>query len=96
MGCPVADPGLVTAAGDPVEPADVAEVDEQAGLGQPELDQRQEAEAAREDLRLALVFLQDPERLAEIGGPHVLERGRESSLDRPPQTLRPAEGRYPV
>ena len=46
----------------------MSEVDEQAGLCKPELDQRDQAVAAGEELGLALAVLEDPQRLVEVAG----------------------------
>ena len=68
MGGPGADAQVVVRLDDAVEAGDVAEVDEQARLGQPELDQREQAVAAGQELRLALAVRQDPERLVQAPG----------------------------
>ena len=62
---------------DLVDAIDVPDVDEQARLGQAQLDQRQQAVAARQDLRLAFPLGQDPERVMESGRPDVVELTRD-------------------
>ena len=88
MGGPAADPEVVVGLDDPVEPVDVADVDEEAGLGQTQLEQRQEAVAAGQDLGLALAFGQDPQRVVETGWSDVVELTRDHpSSSRPIGTL---------
>ena len=64
---------VVVGLDDPVEAADVAEVDEQGRLREAELDQRDEAVAAREQLRLAFPILEDPEGLVQVPRTDVVE-----------------------
>ena len=55
-----ADAQLVVGLGDAVETGDVAHVDEERRLGEAELDERDEAVATRQQLRLAFAVLEDP------------------------------------
>ena len=54
------DAQVVVGLDDAVEAGDVAQVDEQRRLGEAQLDQRDEAVAARQQLRLAFAVLEDP------------------------------------
>ena len=76
MRRPGADPQVVVGLDDPVEPADRLEVDQHPGLAEAELQQRDQAVAAGEELGLALSLVQDPDRLVEARRPYVLERSR--------------------
>ena len=73
MRGPGADPQVVVGLDDAVEAGDVAEVDEERRLGEPELDQRDEAVAAGQELGLAFAVLQDPQRLVQVGRTDVVE-----------------------
>ena len=53
MGRPSPDDQVVVGLADAVEPGDVLQVDEQGRLGEPQLDERQQAVAAGQQLRLA-------------------------------------------
>ena len=64
---------VVVGLGDAVEAGDVPQVDEQAGLRQPELDEREQAVAAGEQLGLAFAVLEDPERLVQVPWTDVVE-----------------------
>ena len=68
MGRPGADAQLVVGLVDAIEPGDVAQVDEQGGLGEPELDERDEAVAAGQQLRLAFAVRQDLQRSSRSAG----------------------------
>ena len=59
------------------------DVDEQAWLCQPVLHERQEAVAAGQDLRLALVVGQQPQRIVQAHGPEVLELRRDHRRSSP-------------
>ncbi len=71
-----ADPEVIVGLDDAIEPRDVSQVDEEPGLGEAELEQRDEAVAAGEQLRFALALGQYLERLVEISGTHVVELSR--------------------
>ena len=73
MGGQRADPKLVIGFDDPVQPADAAEVDDDGRGGQAELEERQQAVAAREDLGLSLALLQHPQDGADVPRPRVVE-----------------------
>ena len=76
----------------PSSPVDVAEVDEERRLGEPELDQRDEAVAAGQELGLALAVLEDP-RAPRRGRPGGRSRtGRGSSRCQPSSPLARAWG----
>ena len=68
-----ADAQVVVGLDDAVEAGDVAQVDEQGRLRQPELDQRDEAVAARQQLGLAFAILEDPQRLVQVRRTDVVE-----------------------
>jgi hypothetical protein len=74
---PGADAQGIVGLDDPVEAVDVADVDEQARLGEPQLQQWQEAVTARQDLRIALALGQDPQRVVETGRSDVVELTRD-------------------
>ncbi len=73
MGRPGADDEVVVGLGDAVEAGHVAQVDEQGRLGEPELDQREEAVAAGQQLGLAFAVLEDPQRLVQVPRTDVVE-----------------------
>ena len=75
MGGPGPDAQVVVGLDDAVEAGHVAQVDEQCRLGEAELDQRDEAVAARQELRLALAVLEDRQRLVQVPGTDVVELG---------------------
>ena len=75
MGRPGADAQVVVGLDDAVEAGDVAQVDEQARLRQAELDEREEAVAAGQELRLAFAILEDPQRLVQVRRTDVVELG---------------------
>ena len=77
MGGPRPDPELVVCLDDGVEAADILQVDEQAGLGQPELEERQQAVSAGQELRLALAVGQDLEGVVQVRWTDVIELGRD-------------------
>ena len=62
------DDEVVVGLADAVEAGDVAEVHQQRRLGQAELDQRDEAVAAGEQLCFAFPILEDLQRLAQAPG----------------------------
>ena len=69
------DAELVVGLDDPIEPGHVAEVDQEGRLGQPELDERDEAVAAGQQLGLAFAVLEDPQRLVQVRRTDVVELG---------------------
>ena len=73
MGRPGADAQVVVGLDDGVHAVDVAQVDEQGRLREPELDQGDEAVAAGEELGLALAVLEDPQRLVQVRRTDVVE-----------------------
>ena len=73
MRRPGADPQVVVGMDDAVEPADRLEVDEDPSLAEPELQQRDQAVAAGEELRLALSLVEDPDCLVEAPRTDILE-----------------------
>src|SRR4029453_3542792 len=73
---PGADPEVVVGLDDPVEAAHVLEVDQHAGLTEPQLEQGDQAVPTGEELCLALSLVEDPDRLVEAPRAHVLERTR--------------------
>ncbi len=87
MGRPGADRQVVVRLDDAVQAGDVADVDEQRRLRQSELDQRQEAVAAGQQLRLALPILEDPQRLVQARRTDVVELAGNHAL-RPSSPLR--------
>ena len=72
-GSPRPDRQVVVGLGDAVEARDVAQVDEQGRLRQTQLDQRDEAVTAGEQLRLPFTVLEDPQDLVEVRGANVVE-----------------------
>src|SRR4029079_12855929 len=76
MRRPGADPQVVVGVDDAVEPADRLEVDEDAGLTEPELQERDQAVPAGEELRLAFSLVEDPDRLVEARRTYILEGSR--------------------
>ena len=75
MGRPPADDQARRGLADDVQSADAADVDEQGRLGQPELEQGQQAVAAGEHLGLALPVAQGGQGVLQGGRPHVVELG---------------------
>jgi hypothetical protein len=73
VGCASPDAQLVVGLDDPVKPAETTDVHEQARLGEPELEKRDEAVPTGEDLGLSLAVGQDLEGLPEIAWPDVVE-----------------------
>ena len=73
MGGARADPQLVVRLDDRIEARDVAQIDEQGGLGEPQLDQRKQAVATRQQLGLAFAVLEDSQRLVQVGRTDVVE-----------------------
>jgi hypothetical protein len=71
------DAELVVGLNDAVETPDVAQVNEESGLGQAELEERYQAIAAGEELGLALALREDLEGLIEIGGTHIVKLSRD-------------------
>jgi hypothetical protein len=86
---PGTDAQAVVGLDDLVHPIDVAQVDEQSRLGEPELHERQQAVAARQDLRLPLALGEDPQDALEAGWADVVEGCRDH---RATVLLRPACG----
>src|SRR6185369_9228332 len=70
-----ADAQVLIVFGDAVEALYVVEVDQQFGLGKSQLEQRDQAEAAREELR-PLALAKNREHLIEGSRAHVVELGR--------------------
>ena len=68
MGRAGPDAQVVVGLGDAVEAGHVAQVDEQGRLRQAELDERDEAVAAGQQLGLAFAILEDPQRLVQVPG----------------------------
>src|SRR4051794_25113678 len=68
-----ADAEVVVRLHDPVEAGHVTQVDEERGLSESELDQRDEAVTAGEQLCLAFPVRQDPEGLVEVPWTDVIE-----------------------
>jgi len=68
-----ADREVIVRFDDPVEPGHVAQVDEDARLGEPQLDQGDEAVAPGQDLGFPLAGLEDREHLVEIARAHIVE-----------------------
>ena len=79
MGRPGTDAQVVIVLDDAIEPGHVAQVDEQRRLGEAQLDQRQEAVAARQQLRLAFTILEDLQRLVQARPDGRSRTGLESS-----------------
>ena len=73
VGRPGADAQVVVRLDDGVHAVDVAKVDEQCRLREPELDQRDEAVAAGKQLGLAFAVLEDPQRLVQVRRTDVVE-----------------------
>ena len=73
MRRPGADPELVVGLDDAVQPGHVSDVDEERRLRQAELQERQQAVPAREDLGVALMVGQRPEDAVQVRWPDVLE-----------------------
>ena len=73
VGRPGTDAQVVVRLDDGVEAGHVTQVDEQGRLREAELDQRQEAVAPGEELRLSLAVLQDLERLVQVPRANVVE-----------------------
>src|SRR4051794_24008406 len=73
VGRASADAQLVVGLDDPVEAGHVTQVDEERGLSESQLDQRDEAVTAGEQLRLAFPVREDPERLVEVPWTDVVE-----------------------
>ncbi len=67
------DAELVVRLHDAVETGDVLDVHQQRRLGEPELDQRDQAVAAGEDLRLSFAVLEDPQRFVQASRTDVVE-----------------------
>jgi hypothetical protein len=76
MGCAGADPEIVVGLDDPIEAADRLEIDEDPRLAEAELQERDQAVAAGEELGLAFSLVEDPDCLVEAPRPNVLERSR--------------------
>jgi hypothetical protein len=72
---PTADPELVVGLDDPVEAGQGPDVDEQPGLREAQLDERDEAVAARQHLGLSLAILEDLQRFVQAPRPDVVELG---------------------
>ena len=96
VGGTTADPPAVVRPDDAVEAAHGLEVHQEGRLRQPELDQRQEAVAPGEDLRLALAVAEDPQGLVQDGRTDVFERCRDhrSAILHQPQGLPEALSRH--
>ncbi len=73
MGRLSADAQVVVSLADAVEAGHVAEVHEQGRLGESQLDQRDEAVAARQQLRLTLSILEDLQGLAQAPRADIVE-----------------------
>ncbi len=73
MGGAGADAQCVVAFGDRIEAADRLEVDEQAGLCEPELDQRKKAVAAGQQLGLPFTVLEDLQDVVQASRANVVE-----------------------
>src|SRR4029079_18501064 len=68
-----ADPQLVVGLHDSVESGHVADVDEQGGLSQSQLQEGDQAVAAGEDLRVALALREDLEGPVEVRRTDIVE-----------------------
>ena len=96
MGRPGADAQVVVGLADAVEAGDVPHVDEQGRLGQPELDEGDQAVAAREQLRLPFAVLEDRSASSRFARTDVVELSRGSSRCLPPPPPPAGTGRPAV
>jgi hypothetical protein len=77
VGDASADAELVVPFDDAVETGHVADVDHERRRGKAQLEERQQAVAARQDLGVAGVLAEDAQHLADVPRPGVLELGRD-------------------
>ena len=73
MGGLRADDQVVVGLADPVQAGHIAEVDQERRLSQAQLDERDEAVAAGQQLRFAFPILEDLQRLTQVPRADVVE-----------------------
>src|SRR6266550_4782903 len=73
MRRPGTDPKLVVSFDDAVETGDVPEVDQETGLSEPQLEERNQAVATGQQLRLTLALREDLQSAVQVWRPDIVE-----------------------